>query len=71
MVGHVSSTYPMTLPDTFSDECMRRLSFLVRKGARVSGTGAVEAASEIGRSAQIVELLRAREQEESVQSVGE
>ena len=38
---------------------MKRLEFLVRHGARVAGTGAVEAADAVGRPAEIVHYLQA------------
>ncbi|KAK3696656.1 hypothetical protein LTR37_017837 [Vermiconidia calcicola] len=47
--------------DIEDDESMKRLKFLVRLGAHVDGTGAVEAADAVGRPAEIVHYLQARQ----------
>lgn len=44
---------------------MKRLEFLVGKGAYVVGTGAVRSAKEVSRPAEIVQYLQACESAES------
>lgn len=49
-----------------ADECFKRINLLVELGARVRGSGAVEAAKKVNRPGQVVELLKRYEAEEEL-----